>query len=163
MKFCVMKAAQSNTVLDIALAFGKECGGENMMRLQLLFASANATTAVSFQNSARPRFAVASLTKAALRVPVHIIRIAATAMLLSDKSGLRTPARSGARTSRAVTVPVFARFEARLANAATLPFDVCIGQITVNAKQNVFPPANRSRVASQINRSLSVGSHCYKR
>ena len=163
MKFCVMKAAQSNPIFDIALAFGKECGGQNVMRLQLLFASANAATTVSFQNSARPRFAVAPLTKTTLRVPVHVIGIAAAAMFFGDKRRLRAPTRSGARTRWAVTVPIFARFEARLANAATLPFDVRFWQRAVNAKQDVFPSANRSCIAPKINCRLSVRSHDYKR
>ena len=163
MKFCVMKAAQSDAIFDVALAFGKECGGKHMMRLQLLFASTDATTTVSFQNSARPCFAVAPLTKTTLRVPIDIVGIACAAMSLRYNRGLRTPTRSSARTIWAVSIPVFARFEARLANAATLPFNVCIGQFAVNAKQDVFPSANRARVASKISRSRCVRSHCHKR
>ena len=104
MKFCVMKAAQNNAVFNVALVVGKERDGQNVMRLQLRFAAADATTAVSFQNGSRPFFAIAPLSKAALTAPIDIIGIARAAMLFCYNRRLRTPTRSGARTRRTIAI-----------------------------------------------------------
>ncbi len=123
MKFCVMKAAQSNAVFDIALVIGEERDRQNVMRLQLRFASANAATAVSLQNGSRPFFATAPLSKAALTASVDIIGIARATMPLRYNRRLSAPSRSGARTLRAIAVAVFIGFERGVTHAAPLPLD----------------------------------------
>lgn len=158
MKFCVMMAAQRNTILDAQGMLGKEDGRQDVVGLQHFSTSATAAGLVARPYRFGPLLPSPAVPESLSGPPIHIVGIIRTGVPFRELPGLRLFALACPGTRRTVAGPVFVNHVGRAADLACSQLGVEARYRLVDRVQNLFVLPRCSDVPTQISGCLRVRS-----